>query len=368
MNLKHSIKFLLSLALCLSLGGAEDVPETLRRLIQDGRFIEAENTSDRLLALNSSHPEALATKSQALSGFLDFDQALVVAEKALRQNEQSADAHLAKGIALMGLAIENISFQSIVQVSRALDAMEESTKLDPTYGYAWFTLGLSRGKLPLLLGGSKPLSLQCAQTLKRIDRSWGLALEGTLQESFGTWKESESIFQEGLKLKENPSLIVTAYLESLMGENAKNSLGIEGQKERIYEIAKDLSARQDLNVHALESLGDAFLFSGHPEAAWQLMQVSIPRFQESSLLKLQSAKIASRTGLHLSEALVLIREALQSPIEGGSGGREGAYVRQGQILQRLGKSTEAKRSFEQALRINPRHRGAKEGLEVVQKK
>ena len=170
MNLKHSIKFLLSLALCLSLGRAEDVPETLRRLIQDGRFIEAANTSDRLLALNSSHPEALATKSQALSGFLDFDQALVVAEKALRQNEQSADAHLAKGIALMGLAIESISFQSIVQVSRALDAMEESVKLDPTYGYAWFTLGLSRGKLPLLLGGSKPLSLQCAQTLKRIDR------------------------------------------------------------------------------------------------------------------------------------------------------------------------------------------------------
>ncbi|MFZ9186123.1 MAG: tetratricopeptide repeat protein [Holophagaceae bacterium] len=368
MNLKHSMKLFISLALCLPLGRAEDVSGDLRRLIQEGRFIEAANRSDRLLTVNPSHPIALATKSQALSGFLDFDQALIFANKALQQNDQLSDAHLAKGIALMGLAIENISLKSMLQISQALDAIEVSTKRDPTYGYAWFTLGLSRGKLPLLLGGSKPLSFQCAQTLKKIDQAWGLALEGILQASFGTWKESESIFQEGLSLKSNTSLLVTAYLEALGGDEAKKALGVEGQKERLYEVAKTLSTKPDLNTHALESLGDALLSSDRPEEAWQLMQVSIPKFQESSLLKLQCAKISARTGIHLPEALELIEDALRGPIEGGSGGREGAYVRQGQILERLGKWMEAKKSFQQALEINPRHRGARENLERLRKK
>ncbi|MFZ9834792.1 MAG: tetratricopeptide repeat protein [Holophagaceae bacterium] len=362
------MKLCLSLALCLSLGGAEDVPKTLRRLIQEGRFIEAVNASDRLLAENPAYPEALATKSQALSGFLDFDQALLFADRALQHHERSPEAYLAQGIALMGLAIENLSLQSVVRVSMALGAIEKSVKLDPTYGYAWFTLGLSRGKLPLLLGGSKSSSLQCAQSLKKIDRAWGLALEGTLWESFGTWSEAEALFQEGLSLKTNRSLVVTAYLEALRGDKAKEALGVEGQKRHVYDIAKRLSADQDLNTHALESLGDALLFSGHPEEAWELMQVSLSKVEEASLLKLQSAKIAARSGLHLAEALKLIGEALEGPIEGGSGGREGAYVRQGQILERLGKRIEAKESFEHALKINPRHRGASEGLERFRKK
>lgn len=340
----------------------------LRRLIQEGRFIEAARSSERLLATNPSHVEALATKSQALSGFLDFNEALLGAEKALQKNNQSAEAHLAKGIALMGLALQQISFQSMIRVSRALEAMERSTELDPSYAYAWFTLGLSRGKLPLLLGGSKSQSFHCAEVLKKIDRVWGLALEGTLQESFGTWESSESVFREGLSLQKSSSLIITAYLEALGGERAQSTLGTEGQKGRLYETAKQLASYPDLDTHAWESLGDALLFSGHPEEAWQLMQAAIPRFQESSLLKLQSAKIAARTGLHLTKALELISEALQGPIEGGSGGREGALVRQGQILHRLGKPMEARKSFESALKINPYHRGAREGLEELRKK
>ncbi len=361
------MKILLIITLCLSLGRADDVPRTLRLLIKEGRFIEAASASDRLISLDPKNVEALATKSQALSAFLDFDEALVLSQRALQQNQKSAEARLAKGIALMGLAIQNITLRSIVRVSQALDEMLESTKLDPGYGYAWFTLGLSQGKLPLLFGGSRASSIKCAENLKKIDRSWGLVLEGTLVGTFESWKQSESFFLESIKLGGSRSLAITAYLEVLMGDKTKDQLGLEDQKKYVHEVAKNLLNIKEIDVHALESLGDAFLFSGHPEEAWELMQLSIPKYKESSLLKLQSAKIASRSGLYLNEALVLIEEALLGPIEGGSGGREGGLVRQGQILKHLGKLIEAKKSFEEALEINPRHRGAQEGLANITK-
>jgi Flp pilus assembly protein TadD len=54
---------------------------------------------------------------------------------------------------------------------------------------------------------------------------------------------------------------------------------------------------------------------------------------------------------------------LRDPLEGGSAGYAGAWWRKGQVLQALGRKGDARQAAQQALKIDPNHRGARELLE-----
>jgi tetratricopeptide (TPR) repeat protein len=58
-------------------------------------------------------------------------------------------------------------------------------------------------------------------------------------------------------------------------------------------------------------------------------------------------------------------QVLREPLEGGSAGYAGAGWRKGQILQTLGRKDQARQAAQEALRIDPNHRGAKELLESL---
>ena len=53
----------------------------------------------------------------------------------------------------------------------------------------------------------------------------------------------------------------------------------------------------------------------------------------------------------------------EQPIEGGSGGYPSAHWRRGQILLALGRKPEAHAAAQAALKLDPKHRGARELLQ-----
>ncbi|MDR3684585.1 MAG: tetratricopeptide repeat protein, partial [Geothrix sp.] len=73
--------------------------------------------------------------------------------------------------------------------------------------------------------------------------------------------------------------------------------------------------------------------------------------------------VAAASGLHRPEGLAALEQVLREPLEGGSSGYPGAWWRKGQILRDLGRKDEARRAAQEALKLDPKHRGARELME-----
>jgi hypothetical protein len=71
-------------------------------------------------------------------------------------------------------------------------------------------------------------------------------------------------------------------------------------------------------------------------------------------------KVAANRGLHRPEGLAALDQVLREPLEGGSSGTPGAWWRKGQILCDLGGRDEARQAAQESLKLDPKHRGARE--------
>ena len=113
------------------------------------------------------------------------------------------------------------------------------------------------------------------------------------------------------------------------------------------------------------AVSEALLDAGQPEDAWSIVKEGLAQVDAPSLLRLQLGKLAARTGLHREEGLAVLDQVLREPLEGGSGGYASAHWRKGQILKDLGRKAEAKAEAEAALKLDPKHPGAKRLLEEL---
>ena len=75
--------------------------------------------------------------------------------------------------------------------------------------------------------------------------------------------------------------------------------------------------------------------------------------------------MAAASGLHRPEGLTALEQVLREPLEGGSSGYPGAWWRKGQILKALGRKDEARHAAQEARKLDPRHRGARELLDSL---
>ena len=118
-------------------------------------------------------------------------------------------------------------------------------------------------------------------------------------------------------------------------------------------------------ARAVAAVSDAYLHGGDPERAWQVLQDALPHADAPSLLRLQQGKVAAVSGRHRTEGLAALDQVLREPLEGGSAGHPGAWWRKAQIFQALGRTEEAKQAAQEALKLDPRHRGARGVLEAL---
>ena len=147
---------------------------------------------------------------------------------------------------------------------------------------------------------------------------------------------------------------------SLDSRPAKKALGEAGKNARLRAEAARLLPAARTRARAVAAISDAYLHAGQPETAWQVLQNALPQVDAPSLLRLQLGKVAAVSGLHQPEGLAALDQVLREPLEGGSAGAPGAWWRKGQILRDLGRNDEARRAAQEALKLDPRHRGARE--------
>jgi tetratricopeptide (TPR) repeat protein len=241
-----------------------------------------------------------------------------------------------------------------------MDDLRAATAADPTLAAAWTSLGLAYEMLPGLLGGSTRRALDCADRLRRVAPARGDLLQALILVEEDKWREAEPYFGRALAQAPQDPEVVAQWLQALDGRAAKKALGEAGKNARLQAEATRLLPGIRGRGHGVAAVSDAYLHAGQPELAWKVVQDHLGQVDAPSLLRLQSGKVAASSGLHRPEGLAALEQVLREPLEGGSAGYPGAWWRKGQILRDLGRQDEARAAAREALKLDPRHRGATE--------
>jgi len=331
--------------------------------LEAGRYLKVLAEAEARLRQNPKDAPAWAAKSQALSSFQRFNEARAAADRAIELSPGLADALLARGLARAGEAIQQRDLSSLRGALGAVDDLRAATEADPTLASAWTSLGLAYEMLPGLLGGSTRKALQCAERLRRVSPARGDLLQALILVEEGKWWQAEPYFGRALALAPQDPEVVGQWLDALDHRPAKKALGEAGKNARLLSEAPRLLPGVRTRARGVAAVSDAYLHGGQPETAWKVVQDHLTQVDAPSLLRLQLGKVSAVSGLHRPEGLAALEQVLREPLEGGSSGYPGAWWRKGQILQGLGRNDEARQAAREALKLDPKHRGARELLE-----
>jgi tetratricopeptide (TPR) repeat protein len=333
--------------------------------LEAGHYLKTLAEAELQLNANPSNALAWAAKSQALTALQRFPEALAAADKAVTLNPELPDAFQARGLARAGLAVQLRNFSSLSQVGHALDDLEAAVKADPSLTLAWLTLGRAYQELPGIFGGSTRKALACAESLKRLQPAKGDLLQGIVLSLDERWPEAEPCFRRALAEAPTDPDIVSGYLDALGSRETRKTLGDAEQKRRLALEAPRLLPNVRTSARGVEAVSEAYLDADQPEEAWTVAKEGLAQVDAPSLLRLQLGKIAAKAGVHREEGLAMLDQVIREPLEGGSGGNATAWWRKGQVLQALSRRAEAKSAAESALKLDPKHSGAKKLLDSL---
>ncbi len=336
-----------------------------RAELEAGRYLKVLAEANQHLQQNPNDALAWAAKSQALSSLMRFGEALQAAERAVALKPDLADALLARGLARAGEAIQQRDLGSLRGALGAMDDLRAATGADPTLAPAWMSLGLAYELLPGLLGGSTRRALQCADRLRAISPARGDLLQALILLEEDQWRQAEPCLARALAKAPHDPEVVGQWLDALDRKPAKKALGEAGKNARLLAEAPRLLPGVRTRARGVIAVSDAYLHAGQPETAWQVLQDHLGQVDAPSLLRLQLGKVAAASGLHRPEGLAALDQVLREPLEGGSSGYPGAWWRKGQLLQALGRKDEARKAAQETLKLDPKHRGARELAESL---
>ena len=333
-----------------------------RAELDAGHYLKVLSETEQRLRQDPNDALAWAAQSQALSSLMRFTEARAAAERAVALKSGLADALLARGLARAGEAIKQRDLGSLRGALGAMDDLRAATQADPTLAPAWTSLGLAYEMLPGVLGGSTRKALHCADRLRALSPARGDLLQALILVEENKWSEAEPLFRRALAAAPQDPEVVGQWLDALDRKPAKKALGEVGKNARLLAEAPRLLPGVRTRARGVVAASEAYLHGGQPETAWKVLQDHLGQVDAPSLLRLQLGKVAAASGLHRPEGLVALEQVLREPLEGGSSGYPGAWWRKGQILQDLGRKDEARKAAQEALKLDSRHRGARELL------
>ena len=344
---------------------AQTQAPAFRADLDAGHYLKVLSEAEQRLRQDGTDASAWAAKSQALSSLLRFGEARAAADRALALKPGLADALLARGLARAGEAIRQRDLGSLRGALGAMDDLRAATEADPALAPAWMSLGLAYEMLPGLLGGSTRKALECAERLRHVAPAQGNLLQALVLVEEDKWREAEPFFQRALAQAPQDPEVVGQWLDALDRRPAKKALGEAGKNARLLAEAPRLLPGVRTRARGVAAVSEAYLHGGNPESAWKTAQDHLAQVDAPSLLRLQLGKVAAVSGLHRPEGLAALDQVLREPLEGGSSGYPGAWWRKGQILRDLGRKDEARKAAQGALKLDPKHRGARELMDKL---
>lgn len=248
-----------------------------------------------------------------------YDDAEEYLEAAIEANPKVADYHYWLGSTLGTIAGDANVFKQGMLAPRIKSEFEETVKLDPKNLDAWRGLITFYTEAPGFMGGSYDKAHEVANEIAKIDVAEGHRARASIYSREEKFDEAEKEYLAAYKLK--PQLIgqVSAYYIS------------RKQYDKSFKLAEDASQKDPSNMSLIYIIGRTSAISGQ-------------RLER---------------GEECMKKYLAYQPKENEPSHGG------ALMRLGQIYEKRGIKSDAKKSYEAAIKMDPTLKEAKEGLERV---
>jgi len=331
---------------------ADSAPETL---LQAGHFKRLRAWAEPRVAANPNDAPALYYLASAKEGFGDLDGALPLTEKALSLDSNNARYHLLVADICIDQGQKAGIFKGLGLAHRFRDEASKAASLDPKDLDARESLMEFYFDAPGMAGGDKKKAWSLADEIGKIDGVRGLLAQATLAGKEKNPAKQDALYQQALAAAPHDARV----LREAAGFYASDS-------QKKYDLAEKYA------VEAIQFDEDRV----GPYAALAIVYASTERWKDLDAIvarleknvpddlgaHYQAAKILLLSGKDLPRAERYFRKYLTIDPEAGEPPWAGAHWRLGQVLEKEGKRTEAIAEIQEAVRLQPDMKPAKEDL------
>lgn len=315
------MKLLTMLLLMSVVCRAQTTIDQAKTLYEAKKYDEAKKILATVKSDNKHYADARYYLGRIAFDQKELDDAEDYIEEAIEANDKVADYHYWMG-SILGTAIRdaNVLKQGMI-APKIKDEFEKTVALDPKNMEAHWGLISFYTEAPGFMGGSFEKALSEAEAIKKLNVADGHRAYGSVYAKQEKYTEAEKEYL--LAYKANPTYtnpIVNFYI------NGK-------QYDKAFAFMEELVKSQPDNM----------------------------------LFQYQLGRASAITGQKLDRGEQCLVKYLTYTPKANEPAHAGAHMRLGQIYEKRGNKAEAKKRYEQALKLDSSQKDAKEGLARVSK-
>jgi tetratricopeptide (TPR) repeat protein len=344
----------LGASLCL---GADSSPEELE---EGGHWKRLRALEDPRVSANSNDAEAAYYLGKAKKEFGDLQGAMALAEKAVSLNSNNARYHLFVAEVAIDMGQKAGILKGLGMAHRFRQEAEKAVSLDPRYIDAHEDLMEFYQDAPGIAGGDKKKARELAEQIAKFDSTRGWLAQATLASKEKNAAKQEECYQKALATAPQDGRVLremAAYYSS------------EAQKK--YDLAEKyaLEALKISEDHAVPYVALAVTYAAAER--WKdldaLMERAEKNIPDDFGAHYQAGKLLLLSGKDLPRAERYFRKYLTMEPEAGEPNFAAAHWRLALVLEKEGKKPEAVSELEEAIRLEPDFKQAKEDLKRLKK-
>jgi tetratricopeptide (TPR) repeat protein len=350
---KRLVSFALLPVMSAAIAGVLQV--TPESLLEAGHFKRLPAWAEARVAANANDTQGAYYLASAREALGDLDGALPLAEKVLASDGNDARYHLLVADICIERAQKVSVFKGLSLAHRFRDEASKAASLDVRSVEARESLMQFFFDAPGIAGGDKKKAWELADEISKIDPARGLLAQATLAGKEKNSAKQEGYFQKALAIAPHDPRVLTESAAFYASDSEKKY--DQAEKFAIEAVRLDEGVSQPYIV-----LAEAYANTQR----WSDLDVVVSQSKKSVPddfgIYYQAGKILLNTGKDLPRAERYFREYLTMEPEGGEPPLAAGRWRLGEVLRKEGRKTEAILELQEALRLQPDLKEAKEDL------
>ncbi len=356
--LQRAASFLMAgVALLGAAWGSDAAPESL---LEARHLKRLRAWAEPRVAANPNDAQAAYYLGSAKEESGDLDGALPLAEKALALDPNNARYHLLVANICIQQGQKAGIFKGMGLAHRFRDEASKAASLDPKYLDARESLMEFYFEAPGIAGGDKKKAWALADEIGKIDAVRGLLAQANLAAKEKNRAKQEELYQKALAAAPHDRHVLLEATGFYVSDSQKK-----------YDAAEKYALEAlKLDEDRVGSYAVLAIVYANGER-WKDLDAILARSEKSIPddfgAHYQAAKVLIVSGKDLSRAERYFRKYLTMQPEPGEPSWGGAHWRLGQVLEKEGKKAEAIAEMQEAVRLEPDLKPAKEDLNRLKK-
>ena len=348
---------ILGVVLTATAWSADSSPEGL---LQAGHIKRLRAWAEPRVAANPNDARASYYLASAKEELGDLDRALPLAEKALSLDASNASYHLLVANICIEQGQKAGVFKGLGLARRFRDEASKAASLDPKDIDAREALMEYYFEAPGIAGGDKKRAWALADEIGKIDGVRGLLAQATLAGKEKNSDKQDALYQQAMATVPHDARVLREAAAFYSSDSVKN-----------YDLAEK-DALEAIKLDEDQASPYIVLAAVYASAErWKDLDAIIAQSEKNIPDNFgayyQTAKILLLSGKDLPRAERYLRKYLTIEPEAGQPPSAAAHWRLGLVLEKEGKKTDAIAEVQEAVRLQPDFKPAKDDLNRLKK-